>query len=139
VARRCGRILGVREWQLARPRARRGPEAARDEVGDLLGDRTVRGDLSADHRERAVDAVTPMVVERVLARDVAFGDTLLADERADAGPGEVDAFEGRAREGPGGFGPKVVDVLGGRLDGLGIPAVVRIGRPHDRVAVPGKD
>src|SRR5439155_17976249 len=89
------RAFRAGKWQLGGPaRHARRPELARDEVGHLFRDRAIRGDLSADDRQHARDALAALVVEqRMLARDFALAHALDPDERADAGPGEVDLVE----------------------------------------------
>src|SRR5439155_15362726 len=68
-------------------------------VGRLAGDVAISGDLAADDREQTGHALTFLVVEQpMFARHLALLDALLAHERADARPGEVDVVEPRVRE-----------------------------------------
>ena len=86
---RCPPGSGRSSGRLESPRSAM-PELARHQVADFLGDRAIAGDLAADHRDDARHAVAPaVVVQRVLARDLAFVDVFDAHQRANAGPGVV--------------------------------------------------
>src|SRR5712691_2577457 len=85
-------------------------ELAADEVGDLLGDLAIRGDLPADDRQQSGRALALVVEQRVLARNLALLYAFLAYEGAHPGHRVMDPVEWGAGECPSRLVHEVPDV-----------------------------
>ena len=77
-----------------------------------------------------------MVVERMLAGHFPLRDTLHPNERANAGPGEMDDIEGRVWECGTGLRLEIPNVIVRRVRRGRITLIVRVGRADDRVVPP---